>query len=132
MYLEYLLGKGVIVLIVLMGMTVSVAAAEIVVVAVNFLFFGLVECVFVVVLILMFVSGFYVMMMMIEGCRYLCGYMNLLMVIVSYALAGDLKSREVFEVIASYVIGGIVGFVIVVIVVKVFVFELKSVKCVCV
>ena len=86
------------------------------------------ERAFAAALIPTLVSGFYVMTMMIEGCRYSCGYMNPSTVIASHALAGDLKSREAFEAIAPYVIGGIAGSVIVAIAAKVLVPEPKSAK----
>ena len=124
---EYLPGKGAIAPIVPAG-GMAAAAAETAVVAANFLFFGLAERAIAAALIPTLVSGFYVMTMMIEGCRYSCGYMNPSTVIASHALAGDLKSREAFEAIAPYVIGGIAGSVIVAIAAKVLVPEPKSAK----
>jgi hypothetical protein len=125
---EYLPGKGAIAPIVPTGTTASAAAAETAVVAANFLFFGLAERAIAAALIPTLVSGFYVMTMMIEGCRYSCGYMNPSTVIASHALAGDLKSREAFEACAPYVIGGIAGSVVVAIAAKVLVPEPKSAK----
>ena len=54
--------------------------------------------------------------------------LHIVTVIASHALAGDLKSREAFEAIAPYVIGGIAGSVIVAIAAKVLVPEPKSAK----
>lgn len=104
------------------------ALAETAVVAANFIFFGLAERSFSKALLPALGSGFYVLSIVVERCRYSCGFMNPSVVIASHALAGDLFTRGAAEAVGTYVVGGVAGSVIVVLAAKVLIPEPKSVR----
>ena len=103
------------------------ALAETAVVA-NFIFFGLAERSFSKALLPALGSGFYVFSIVVEGCRYSCGFMNPSVVIASHALAGDLFTRRAAEAVGAYVVGSVAGSVIVVLAAKALIPEPKSVR----
>lgn len=104
------------------------ALAETAVVAANFIFFGLAERSFSKALLPALGSGFYVFSIVVEGCRYSCGFMNPSVVIASHALAGDLFTRRAAEAVGTYIVGGVAGSVIVVLAAKALIPEPKSVR----
>lgn len=90
------------------GGPVHGAAAEAAVAFVNFVFAGLVQPAF-------GVMGpyagafFYVLTVVVEKCRYSCGFMNPAVVLATHAAAGDLTSKESLTHVGAYFVGALGG-----------------------
>lgn len=100
--------------------------AEAAVTSANFIFFGLAEKRFPSALLPALGSAFYVFTMLVEGCRYSCGFMNPSTVIASHVVSGNVFSLDALEAIATYVVGAMLGCVIVLMVMKVFMPKSRS------
>jgi len=94
--------------------------AEAAVTSANFIFFGLAEKRLSSALLPALGSAFYVFTMLVEGCRYSCGFMNPSTVIASHVVSGNILSLDALQAIATYVVGALLGCVIVLIVMKLF------------
>jgi hypothetical protein len=127
-YPSWFKGKAAMVPIFPAGGFKAAAMAEFAVAAANFLFFGVAEKTFSKSLLPALGSGFYVMTAMLERCRYSCGFMNPSVVIASHVIAGDVATREAFEAIGAYVVGGVAACAVVAIAAKILTPEPPSAK----
>ena len=125
---QYFPGKAPVRALIPSGGFTRGALAEAAVTSANFIFAGLAEKTFSSPLLPAIGSGFYVLTMMMEGCKNSCGYMNPSPVIASHVVAGNVFSQEALDAIGTYVVGALLGCVITWLVAKATTPEPKSVR----